>query len=212
MVLSSTDNAQFSQSHQIIPTNPVPLITIQQRFEENIPNPFIPKENSRLQSREYIACHKQFIPTIPPIMKFHRDQIQIRTTGKGLTDITEGIQAFLRDRQIAVGMCHLFIQHTSASLVVNESFDPSAREDMETFMEKTIPEYQSWMTHTLEGGDDSPSHLRTMLTNISLSIPIDNGHLALGTWQGIYLFEHRRQPHTRKILIRCMEFEEGEIV
>jgi secondary thiamine-phosphate synthase enzyme len=145
-------------------------------------------------------------------MKFYRDQLQIHTSGKGLTDITEGIQAFLRDRRITQGMCHLFIQHTSASLVVNESFDPSAKKDMETFMEETIPEYQDWMVHTLEGGDDSPSHLRTMLTNVSLNIPIDNGHLALGTWQGIYLFEHRRHPHHRKVLIRCLEFEEEEIV
>lgn len=145
-------------------------------------------------------------------MKFHRDQLQIHTSKKGLTDITEGIQAFLHERKIVHGMCHLFIQHTSASLVINESFDPSAKKDMETFMETTIPEHQDWMVHTLEGGDDSPSHLRTMLTNVSVSIPIDNGRLALGTWQGIYLFEHRRHPQNRKVLIRCVEFDEGEIV
>lgn len=145
-------------------------------------------------------------------MQLHRDQLQIRTTGKGMTDITQGIRAFLQVRHIQNGICHLFIRHTSASLVINECFDPSAKNDMETFLERLVPEKQSWMEHTLEGGDDSASHLRTMLTNVSLSIPIDNGNLALGTWQGIYLFEHRRQPHTRTVLIRCITFEEGEII
>lgn len=145
-------------------------------------------------------------------MKLHRDTLQVRTTGKGMTDITDGIRAFIRDRRIAQGMCHLFIQHTSASLVINESFDPTAKQDMEAFMERLIPEHQQWMEHTLEGGDDCPSHLRTMLTNVSVSIPIDNGALALGTWQGIYLFEHRRQPHNRKVLIRCTEFMKEEII
>lgn len=145
-------------------------------------------------------------------MKFYRDQLQVRTSGKGMTNITEGIRAYIRDKRIAHGMCHLFLQHTSASLVINESFDPTAKQDMEAFMEQLIPEYQNWMAHKLEGGDDCPAHLKTMLTNVSLSIPIDNGGLALGTWQGIYLFEHRRQPHNRKVLIRCIEFDEGEIV
>jgi secondary thiamine-phosphate synthase enzyme len=145
-------------------------------------------------------------------MKFHRGKLQVRTSGKGMTNITEGVQAFIHDRQIEQGMCHLFIQHTSASLVINESFDPTAQKDMESFLERLVPEHQAWMAHTLEGGDDCPSHLRTMLTNVSLSIPIDNGQLALGTWQGIYLFEHRRQPHNRKVLIRCAAFDEEEIV
>ena len=145
-------------------------------------------------------------------MKFHKTTLQFHTNGKGMTEITTAVQEFIHTRNIVQGMCYLFLQHTSASLVINESFDPSARRDMETFFEQLIPEHQSWMVHTLEGGDDSPSHLRSMLTNVSLNIPIDNGQLALGTWQGIYLFEHRRQPHNRRILVRCMEFEEGEIV
>lgn len=145
-------------------------------------------------------------------MRLYQHQLKVQTSGKGLTEITEEIQACIHNQQIQHGMCHLFIQHTSASLVLNESFDPSAKQDMETFLERLVPEHQSWMTHTLEGGDDSSSHLRTMLTHVSMSIPIDQGQLALGTWQGIYVFEHRRQPHTRKVLVRCMAFEEGEIV
>ncbi|MEE4195670.1 MAG: secondary thiamine-phosphate synthase enzyme YjbQ [Anaerolineae bacterium] len=145
-------------------------------------------------------------------MKLHKHTLQIHTTGKGMTDITKDILAWLRERHIHQGICHLFVQHTSASLVINESFDPTAKRDMESFMEQLIPEHQTWMTHTLEGGDDGPSHLRTMLTNVSLSIPVDDGALTLGTWQGIYLFEHRRLPRTRKVLIRCIEFEEEEII
>jgi secondary thiamine-phosphate synthase enzyme len=97
--------------------------------------------------------------------------------------------------------------HTSASLVVSESYDPSAKIDLEEFMERLVPENQRWFRHTLEGSDDSPSHMRAMLTHTSLSIPIDHGNLSIGTWQGLYLFEHRSRPHRRKVLIRCLSIE-----
>jgi secondary thiamine-phosphate synthase enzyme len=88
--------------------------------------------------------------------------------------------------------------------VIGENYDPSASQDMETFMERLVPEAQAWMRHTLEGTDDSSSHLRAMLTQTDLSIPIDDGALSLGTWQGIYLFEHRAHPHQRQVYLRCL--------
>ena len=101
-------------------------------------------------------------------------------------------------------MCYLFVQHTSASLAISESYDPTAREDMEMFLEKLVPEGQAWYTHTLEGADDSSSHLRALLTPVCLTIPIDEGRLSLGTWQGLYLIEHRAQPQRRRVLLRCL--------
>lgn len=103
------------------------------------------------------------------------------------------------------GLCHLFIQHTSASMIISESYDPSARKDMEAYMERLAPEGADWHRHTMEGPDDSPSHLRAMLTQTSLSIPVDNGRLSLGSWQGVYLFEHRRSAQQRRVLLRCLQ-------
>jgi len=102
-------------------------------------------------------------------------------------------------------MCYLFIPHTSASLIINESYDPSARQDMENFLERLVPEGESWYRHTMEGRDDSPSHMRSILTQTSLSIPVDEGALSLGTWQGVYLFEHRVRSYRRNVLIRYIE-------
>jgi secondary thiamine-phosphate synthase enzyme len=92
--------------------------------------------------------------------------------------------------------------HTSASLVISESYDPSAKIDLEEFMERLVPENQAWFRHTLEGSDDSPSHMRAIITSTSLSIPVDHGKLSVGTWQGLYLFEHRSRSHHRKVLVR----------
>lgn len=97
------------------------------------------------------------------------------------------------------------MQHTSASLVISENYDPTAKMDLETFMERLVPENQTWFRHTLEGADDSPSHIRAMLTQPSLTIPIDDGALSLGTWQGIYLFEHRNHPQARSVLLRVLD-------
>jgi secondary thiamine-phosphate synthase enzyme len=105
------------------------------------------------------------------------------------------------------GMCFLFLQHTSASLVTSENWDPTARADLETFMERLVPERDSWYTHDLEGPDDATSHIRSMLTDTSLTIPIDDGDLSLGTWQGVYVFEHRARPHRRKVLMRVLSVE-----
>jgi secondary thiamine-phosphate synthase enzyme len=137
-------------------------------------------------------------------MKWYKDTIQIRTQGKGLYPFTPRIQEIVRQSGIPEGMCYLYIQHTSASLAVSESYDPSAKIDLETFMEKLVPEGQSWFRHTLEGPDDSTSHIRALLTLTSLSIPIDDQQLNLGTWQGVYLFEHRTRSHQRRVLVRCL--------
>lgn len=137
-------------------------------------------------------------------MQWHKDTIQIQTRGKGLYNFTAQVQQLLDEWGVKEGICHLFVQHTSASLVASESYDPSARQDLEAFMDHLVLENQPYYRHTLEGPDDSPSHMRAMLTLTSLSIPVDNGRLSLGTWQGIYLFEHRTRPHRRMVLLRCL--------
>ena len=140
-------------------------------------------------------------------MTWYKDSLQIRTKGKGLYPVTTEVQFCLNEWGMQEGICFLYVRHTSASLVISESYDPSARLDLETFMDRLVPEQRSWMAHTLEGADDSPSHMRSMLTNVSLSIPVEDGQLLLGSWQGIYLFEHRKQAHSRTILLRGMSVD-----
>ena len=138
------------------------------------------------------------------MMQWFKHTLEFRTTGKGMYSITPGIEQQIRTWGIQEGMCFLYIQHTSASLAISESYDPSAAEDMEAFMDRLAPEDQAWHNHTLEGKDDSSSHMRSLVTPVSLSIPIENGKLCLGTWQGVYLFEHRAASHYRKVLLRCL--------
>src|SRR5512133_2634565 len=133
-----------------------------------------------------------------------KDTLTIQTRGKGLYPFTEQVTRRIRQWQVQEGMCYLFCQHTSASLLINENYDPTAKADMETFLEKLAPENQAWYRHTLEGPDDSSSHLRALLTPVSLTIPIDDGALNLGTWQGIYLFEHRAHAQRRNVLLRVL--------
>lgn len=115
---------------------------------------------------------------------------------------TDQVTALLRQWKVQEGMCHLYIPHTSASILINENYDATVQADMENFLEKLVPENQPWMRHTLEGMDDSSSHLRAGLLPTTLSIPVEKGQLALGTWQGIFLFEHRSIPHHRTIEVR----------
>lgn len=140
-------------------------------------------------------------------MNWYKDTLTIQTHGKGLYDFTQKVARRLADWGVQEGMCYLFLQHTSASLVMSENWDPTAKQDLEAFMERLVPEDQRWHRHTLEGPDDSPSHMRAMLTLPNLTIPIDDGQLSLGTWQGIYLFEHRARGHTRHVLIRCLSVD-----
>lgn len=130
--------------------------------------------------------------------------ITIKTTGMGLYLITDEIKHALGPELPKMGLLNVFIHHTSASLVIQENADPSAKEDMEEFFNRLAPENQSWHRHTLEGPDDTTSHLKSALTHTSLNIPISAGKLGLGTWQGIYLFEHRRAPHHRKITLSLL--------
>ena len=140
-------------------------------------------------------------------MKWFKGSIQVESSGKGLYLITDQISQVLNSWAAQEGMCYLFIPHTSASLVINESYDPSARLDLEIFLEHLVPEGESWHRHTMEGRDDSPSHMRAILTHTSLSIPVDKGVLSLGTWQGVYLFEHRVRARSRNVLIRYLEVD-----
>lgn len=137
-------------------------------------------------------------------MNWFKDTLEISTRGKGLYPFTDSVNSHILNWGIHEGMCYLYMPHTSASLVISENYDPTAKVDLEAFMERLAPENQAWHRHTLEGSDDSPSHMRAMLTSTSLSIPIDAGQLSLGTWQGIYLFEHRARGHRRKVLLRCL--------
>ena len=140
-------------------------------------------------------------------MKWNKDTLHITSQGKGLYPFTRDVEILISKWGVKEGMCFLYIPHTSASLVVSENYDPTAKIDLEEFMERLVPENQPWFHHTFEGSDDSPSHMRAMLTHTSLSIPIDKNKLSLGTWQGIYLFEHRTSSLQRKVLIRCLNTE-----
>ena len=128
-------------------------------------------------------------------------QITIETKDQGLQEITSEIERAVRSSAAREGLCTVFICHTSASLTIQENADPSARHDLEQWLERLVPENDPEFTHTSEGPDDMPSHIKAALTSTSLSIPIVDGRLALGTWQGIYLWEHRRRPHHRRIVV-----------
>ena len=140
-------------------------------------------------------------------MDWHKTTLEISTHGKGLYDFTEIVRAQLQEWNVQEGMCYLFIQHTSASMVISENWDSTARADLETFLERLVPERDTWYTHDLEGSDDATSHIRAMVTDTSLTVPIDAGKLSLGRWQGIYVFEHRIRPHVRKVLMRVLQVE-----
>ena len=128
-------------------------------------------------------------------------RITLRTSGQGLFEITDRVQAVVRDAGTSDGLCTLFVQHTSASLVIQENADPSARRDLETWLSRLVAENDPLYTHTAEGPDDMPSHIKAALTATSLAIPVVDGRLALGTWQGIYLWEHRRHGGNRNCLV-----------
>ena len=134
-------------------------------------------------------------------MNWNKDTLEINTQGKGLYPFTSSVDTLIREWGVEEGMCYLFVAHTSASLVISESYDPSAKLDLAEFMERLVPENQAWFHHTMEGSDDSPSHMRAMLTSTSLSIPIDHGKLSVGTWQGLYLWEHRSRAHHRRVSV-----------
>jgi secondary thiamine-phosphate synthase enzyme len=140
-------------------------------------------------------------------MEWFKSTLTIPTGGKGLYPFTGMVTQKISDWSIMEGMCFLFLQHTSASLLIAENADPSAKLDIEVFFERLVPEAQPWMSHILEGDDDSSSHIRASVTSMDLSIPIENGQLSFGTWQGIYLFEHRSHRQQRQVVLRCLKIE-----
>ncbi len=127
--------------------------------------------------------------------------LTIESTGQGLVDITSDVEAVVRSSGIAEGLCTVFVQHTSASLVIQENADPAARHDLEVWLGRLVPEGDSLYTHTAEGPDDMPAHVKSALTATSLGVPVASGRLSLGTWQGIYLWEHRHRGGARRVLV-----------
>ncbi|MGD8591629.1 MAG: secondary thiamine-phosphate synthase enzyme YjbQ [Gammaproteobacteria bacterium] len=127
--------------------------------------------------------------------------IAVHTQGRGSYDITSKVDAVISESGAQIGLCHLFIQHTSASLILCENADPTVRKDLDAFMARLVPDGDAIFRHTAEGDDDMPAHIRTILTHSSLSIPISHGRCGLGTWQGVYLWEHRTHPHHRQVTI-----------
>lgn len=127
--------------------------------------------------------------------------LQIDTDGRGTYSLSADVQAAVRSAGISTGMCHVFIQHTSASLMLCENADPAVLHDLEAFMSRQVPDGDPIYTHTAEGPDDMPAHVRSVLTQSDLNIPIHDGRCAFGTWQGIYLWEHRHAPHRRKVML-----------
>jgi secondary thiamine-phosphate synthase enzyme len=131
-------------------------------------------------------------------------QIHVATRGKGLYDFTREIEAWLSGHEMEAGLVTVFCQHTSASLVIQENADPDVVADLADFLTRLVPEDTRLYRHTAEGPDDMTSHIRAALTQTQLSIPIHQGKLALGTWQGVYLFEHRERPHRRSIVLHLL--------
>lgn len=127
--------------------------------------------------------------------------ITLPANGQGLHAFTSQVVNFVAESGIGEGLCTLFMPHTSASLIIQENYDPSAQTDLENWLNRLVPEGDTLYTHTLEGADDMPAHIKAALTATSLSIPVLNGKLMLGTWQGIYLWEHRRERHSRNVVI-----------
>ena len=134
-------------------------------------------------------------------MPTHAASLSVRSSGKGTHEITCQIEKIIAESGITTGTATVFVQHTSASLVIMENADPSARTDLHAFFDHLVPEDTPYFVHTYEGPDDMPSHIRMALTRTSEVIPVVDGKMTLGTWQGLFLFEHRNQPHSRRIVV-----------
>jgi secondary thiamine-phosphate synthase enzyme len=131
-------------------------------------------------------------------------RLNVRTRTRSLHDITSKVQALVREAGVRTGLCTLHLQHTSASLLIQENADPDVRRDFERFFARLVPDGDPLFSHTVEGEDDMPAHIRTALTAVNLSVPIADSRLCLGTWQGIYLWEHRTAPHDRTVVVHVL--------
>jgi len=130
-----------------------------------------------------------------------QQEINVSTEGRGTYELSQQVREAVRSSGISTGSCHVFIRHTSASLIICENADPAVMRDLETFMQRQVPDGDPMFTHTAEGPDDMPAHVRSVLTQTDLNVPVTEGRCALGTWQGIYLWEHRLAPHNRKVML-----------
>lgn len=134
-------------------------------------------------------------------MHVYHDQLEVQSRGKGLYEITKDVQLKIDNHRVRNGTVTIFVQHTSCSIVIMENADPTARHDLEEFFDRLVPEDADYFMHDTEGSDDMPSHIRMALTRTSETVPIAGEKMQLGTWQGIFLFEHRRAPHRRRVFI-----------
>lgn len=130
-----------------------------------------------------------------------QDTLEIKTPGRCLVEVTGQIEHAVRSSGVSAGLCHLFLRHTSAAILITENADPDVLRDLETFLGDLVPDGDRRFAHTAEGPDDMPAHVRTVLNQTSITVPVSNGSLALGTWQGIFLWEHRHKPHTRELMV-----------
>jgi secondary thiamine-phosphate synthase enzyme len=134
----------------------------------------------------------------------YQKNLDLQTRRRGTVEITDEVGRIVRDSGVQAGLCNVFLRHTSASLIVCENADPSVREDLERFAARLAPDGDPLFGHTLEGPDDMPAHIRSILTQAALTFPVVQGTLALGTWQGVYLWEHRVHPHRRSMIVTVM--------
>ena len=137
-------------------------------------------------------------------MRQSMDTLTVKTRGTGLVEITPEVARVLGASRVVDGLVTVYCRHTSASLVIQENADPDVQRDLQAFFRRLVPEGDPLFIHTTEGPDDMPAHVKAALTQTSLSIPVSGGRMLLGTWQGIYLFEHRTQPHTRQIVVHVI--------
>ena len=142
-------------------------------------------------------------------MKTHQEHVSLEARGPGLHDVTVQVARVVKASGVRTGMCNVFVQHTSASLVVQENADPAVRRDLQRFLSRIAPESADY-EHDTEGPDDMPAHIKAMLTGVSLHVPVSGGALALGTWQGIYVAEHRARPHRREVKLQFVGSRRGE--
>lgn len=131
----------------------------------------------------------------------HRGEVRVATRGRGTYDITKDVARIVRESGVSEGLATVFIHHTSASLIVSENADPEVRRDLDRFLARLVPDGDPIFRHVDEGDDDMPAHVRSVLTQTSIGLPIEGGALALGTWQGLYVWEHRKAPHDRRVTI-----------
>jgi len=137
-------------------------------------------------------------------MHVRHDQLEVHSHGKGLYEITDDVQSKIDKSGVRNGTVTIFVQHTSCSIVIMENADPTAQRDLKEFFDRLVPENADYFTHDAEGGDDMPSHIRMVLTRTSETVPVMDGKMQLGTWQGVFLFEHRRASHRRNVLVTIM--------